>query len=129
MNSSREMTCIVCPNGCMLTVEAGGCEPQVSGALCKKGVEYARMELLNPVRTLATTVKVTGGELPLASVRTVKPIPKALLRQAVELISQITLEAPVAFHQVVFRDLLGTGADVVATREIQKQEGDAPWQT
>jgi CxxC motif-containing protein len=123
MADKREMTCIVCPNGCQLavTVSTEG-QPEVRGALCKKGEEYARAELLNPVRTLTTTVRVSGGELPLVSVRTARPVPKAVMREAAKVLSHVEVAAPIALHQMVVRNLLGTGIEVLATREIRSRK-------
>lgn len=76
----REFTCIMCPLGCDLRAETGQGpernEITVTGNTCKKGKEYAIQELTDPQRNIATSVLVTGGELPLASVRLTRPIPK-----------------------------------------------------
>ena len=74
----REMTCIVCPNGCDLEIQVeDGKVLSVKGALCRRGEAYAEQEITDPRRNIATSVLVDGGELPLASVRLTAPIPKA----------------------------------------------------
>ena len=83
---NKEMTCIVCPNGCTLKLdyeirEGKPVLAKVTGNLCPRGLEYARQELLAPKRTIASSVLVEGGELPLVSVRTgVHPERKNLCR-------------------------------------------------
>ena len=73
----KEITCIVCPNGCEMEVEAeNGTLISVKGNLCPKGETYAKQELINPQRTISTSILIKGGELPLASVRLTKPVPK-----------------------------------------------------
>ena len=66
----RTFTCIVCPNGCEVEAEYSGTQVlSISGNLCPKGAAYVTQELVDPRRTIATSVRVEGGELPLTSVR------------------------------------------------------------
>ena len=74
---TRTFTCIVCPNGCEITAEYEGARVgAITGATCPKGEDYVRQELTDPRRTIATSVPVDGGELPLVSVRLNRPVPK-----------------------------------------------------
>lgn len=118
---TRTMICILCPNSCELTAEAqDGNVLRCVGNQCPKGEEYARQELLAPMRNIATSVEVTGGDLPLCSVRLTGPIPKARIFDAVEAIHRCRLTAPIQAGQVLLTDLLGLGVDVIATRDIAK---------
>ncbi len=114
-----EMICTVCPTGCGLTVDVeNGCVTRVSGNLCKRGHAHAVAEVTRPVRTLTTTVRLCGGDRPLLPVRTNRPVPRERLREIVRLLNGITVSAPVAEGTIVIADVLGTGADVVASRAI-----------
>ncbi len=118
----REFTCIICPNGCDVSVELddNGVIQSIEGHTCKKGEDYVRQELTHPVRTIATSVLVKGGELPLASVRLDAPIPKELIFDAMNEIRKVELEAPVEAGVKVIENLLGTGANVVVTKHVKK---------
>ncbi len=119
----REMVCIVCPNGCDLTVEYQGREVlSVAGGACPKGSDYARQEIVNPERTIASLVRVIGGELPLASVRTSWPIPKDQIFPVMEQIKAVTVTAPAQINQVVIPNVLNTGADIIITKEVAAKE-------
>ena len=73
----RTFTCVVCPNGCEIEAEYEGAQVlSVTGNLCPKGETYVTQELVDPRRTIATSVRVTGGTMPLTSVRLTDPIPK-----------------------------------------------------
>lgn len=117
----REFTCIICPNGCDITVcmEENGTISSVEGHTCKRGEEYVRQELTHPVRTIATSVLVKGGELPLVSVRLDAPIPKELIFEAMKEIRKLTLTAPVEAGVIVIENLLGTGANVITTKHVK----------
>ena len=117
---TREMTCIVCPMGCRLTVTNDGGELTVKGNTCPRGAKYAQQEFTNPMRTVTSSVFVSGGRLPLCSVKTQGVIPKAQIPEALRAIRACRVEAPVGIGDVVIRDICGTGVDLVATRSVEK---------
>ncbi len=122
----KEITCIVCPVGCLMEVIIeDGKVVEVRGNECKRGVDYAHQEAIMPKRTLTTTVRVKGGLLPLAPVKTHLPVPKRKIKAITELIAQVEVEAPVAIDEIIVADVLGTGANIVATRSIPAKVEDA----
>lgn len=113
----KELICIVCPKGCHIKVdEENGYT--VTGNSCEKGAEYGKIELLNPTRTITSTVAVVGGLYPRCPVKTSKPIPKGLILEAMKTLDGLSLQAPVTLGQVVVKDICGTGADFVACRTL-----------
>ena len=115
----RTFTCIVCPNGCEIEAEYEGTNVlSVTGNLCPKGRTYVTQELVDPRRTIASSVRVSGGALPLASVRLTQPIPKDRIFDVMKVINGVELTAPVQIGQVVVRDVLGLGSDVIVTKNI-----------
>ena len=111
-----ELICIVCPKGCHLKVDVETFA--VSGNSCEKGAEYGKTELKNPTRTLTSTVKLKNAALPRCPVRTSAPIPKSKMFDAMAVLEGVTLTAPVKIGQVAVENILGTGADVIVTRNI-----------
>lgn len=112
----KELICITCPKGCRLSVNEQTLE--VTGNGCPRGVEYARKELTNPTRVLTTTVRLEGGALPRLPVKSSRDVPKPMLREIVLALRQITVHSPVHCGDVLVHDILGTGADIVATRSL-----------
>lgn len=117
MANKRELTCIICPLGCRIDVVTGedGLIREISGNSCKRGAAYAKEECLDPKRIVTSTVRVKNSHLPVVPVKTGKPVPKALIMDCMREINRITAVAPVRTGDVLIRDILGTGADVVAT--------------
>lgn len=109
-----ELTCIVCPMGCRLTVEKAGDEIRVSGHTCKRGEKYAIQETTCPMRTLTSLVKVVDGEGPLCPVKTANVIPKALIDEALNAVKAACVEAPVKIGDVIVANIAGTGVDLIA---------------
>ncbi|WDC83680.1 DUF1667 domain-containing protein [Caloramator sp. mosi_1] len=113
----KKMTCISCPLGCQLEVEVGE-NIKVSGNKCKRGEEYAKNEITNPKRIITSTVKVEGGDKPLVSVKTDREIPKDMIFEIMKEINKIKAVAPIQIGDVIIENVLGTGANVVATAKI-----------
>lgn len=115
----KELICIVCPKGCHLKVdEENGC--RVTGNACPRGAVYGREELLNPVRTVTTTMRVENGTGPRVPVKTAMPIPKSRIFEAMRAINAVGAKAPVAVGEVLLPNLLGLGIDVVATKAMAR---------
>lgn len=119
MTEVRELICIGCPLGCPLTVELSDGEVvSVTGNTCPNGDKYARKEVTDPRRTVTSTVKVSGGVLPVVSVKTQQDIPKNKIFDCMKELSTIEIKAPVHIGDVVLENVAGTGVNVVATKEI-----------
>jgi CxxC motif-containing protein len=116
---TSKMICITCPVGCTLEVTHDGSTiTRLVGNSCKKGIGYAQTELTDPRRMVASTVRVQGGLHPLLPVYTATPIPKPLIFDLLSELRRIELKAPVHLGQVVLRNALGTGIDVIASRDM-----------
>lgn len=120
--AQKNLTCIICPLSCPLEVsyteETSLHVTDVKGNTCPRGEQYAKKELLNPTRTLTTTIAVQGGECSLVSVKTEHEIPKDMLFASMEVIRRAVVCAPVTRGDVLIRDLLGTGIGVVACADV-----------
>lgn len=117
MARNTELTCIVCPLGCKLTVhqEDDGSIIEVEGYSCKRGLSYAQTECINPRRVITTTVRIKGGHMPLVPVKTDSPVPKKLIMKCMETINKIEVMAPVKVGDIICENILETGANLVAT--------------
>ncbi len=113
---SKEMTCIVCPLGCHLTLEPEGESFAVSGNKCQRGKKYAIEEMIAPKRVITSTVAVDGGSYPVISVKTQAAVPKELIFEVMEDLSAVMMKAPVQVGDVVIANVRDTGVDVIATR-------------
>ena len=119
----HELTCIVCPVGCRITVEVDGEEIRVSGNQCKRGEAYCRQEVSCPVRTVTSLVAVRGGEHPLCPVKTAQAVPKAKIPEVIAILRSLHAQAPVAMGDVLMHDIAGTGVDLVATADRAADAG------
>lgn len=116
----KSYLCIGCPLGCRLEVEedASGHLVEVRGFSCKRGKEYAAQEHVAPQRLVTTTVAVTGGIHARLPVKSRTPIPKALVLSICRALRAVSVAAPIALGDVICANILDTGIDIVATRDL-----------
>ena len=113
----KNIICVACPMGCGITVEIAdnGDILSVTGNTCKRGDTYARAECTNPVRSLATTVKVDGGIHNVVPCKSAGSLPKDKIMECMEIINKAQAKAPVKLGDILVENILGTGINIVAT--------------
>ncbi len=108
----RELTCIGCPMGCALTVSLEvGKVVSVEGYTCKRGRDYGEKECTNPMRTVTSSIPVTGGAIAMVSVKTASDIPKGKIQECMEAIHTATVQAPVHLGDVILTKHSGYGRE------------------
>ena len=116
----REMICICCPMGCRMTVEKTADGYSVTGNTCPRGKAYAIDEMTAPKRMVTSSVSVENGNYKTVSVKTSVSVPKELIFDSLATLNGVKLVAPVKIGDVVVKNVLGTGADFIATRNVDK---------
>jgi len=118
--SIRELTCIGCPVGCALEVEMDGEKViSVTGNTCKIGEKYGEKECTNPTRVVTSSVLVTGGDSDILPIKTKSDIPKNMIYDCVKALKGVIVKAPVHIGDVVLKNVLGTGVDIIATKNVK----------
>ncbi len=132
--TKRELTCIICPRGCQLSVtmdesaetapkapfgfgslsSSVGEELSVAGNMCPRGKIYAIMECKNPVRTVTTTARTSDGGV--VAVKTESPIPKDKMMECMALINSCVVELPVRVGDVILEDVFGSSVVVTQNK-------------
>lgn len=118
----KEMYCINCPNGCLLTVKLGEDKEilSVDGNMCPKGLSYAEDEINDPKRMLTSVVSVEGSNHPMLAVISDGALPKKYLEDAVKSLRKVHVEDPVKSGDIIVEDIMGTGVNIVAAQSIGK---------
>jgi CxxC motif-containing protein len=113
-----EIICVACPKGCRLEIRKIDGEIIVANEGCKRGREYAISEITDPRRMVATTVNIDKGSHPLLPVYTASPFPKGRITELLAALRSVCVTAPVHVNQIILANALGTGIDVIASRDI-----------
>jgi CxxC motif-containing protein len=117
----RNLTCIVCPIGCSLTVnEDSNGNLSVTGNRCLRGGAYAMEEIRAPKRTVTATCQIDkeAASVKRVPVKTASPCPKEKIPALLEDIYKLKITLPVKTGDVLINDWKGEGINVVATRTI-----------
>ena len=116
---TKVMNCIMCPLGCELTVTLeDGVFTSVTGNTCPRGAKYAQDEVTAPKRMLTSTVAVEGGLLPLLPVVSASVLPKERILDCAAYLRGVKVTAPVKTGDVVVKNILGLGVDIIASRDM-----------
>ncbi len=121
MRETKNLTCISCPLGCQLEVVVeDGKIVQIANYSCIRGKEYAEKEVLSPKRTITSILPVAGGDVPMVSVKTSEPIPKAKIGDCMRLLKDLKIVAPIEIGDVILANICDTGSDIVATKRVKR---------
>ena len=118
---NREFICIRCPKGCIIHTEYdedSGEIISVEGNGCPRGREYVIGELTCPKRPLTTTVRIEGGINRVIPVMTSCEIDKGMLFPVMKELAGVTVKAPVKRGDILVKNILATGADIIAQTDM-----------
>ncbi len=118
----KEVMCVICPNSCRMKVweDPDTEEIMVEGNKCPRGKTYGVQEYKNPTRMLITTMRILGASHPVIPIHSKGEIPKSMIFNAMRVVNDSYCKAPVKMDDVLIEDLLDTGIDVVASRDMDK---------
>jgi CxxC motif-containing protein len=121
---SKELICIVCPNGCEVRAKIDEEGPdlkvlEIEGCTCEKGEDWVVQELTNPMRTIASSIPMDQGNFKLVSVRTDSPIPLEKIMDVMTEIKKIKAKAPISIGDILIHNPAGTPCNIIATRHVE----------
>lgn len=120
----KDITCIVCPRGCRMTVNNIDGQYIVEGNSCIRGSKYGIDEVTNPRRVITSTVRLNGSYLNMLPVKTAGSIPKDMVFDIMKVLSEITVTTPINVGDVIVKNVLDTGVDIVSTKTMMNTADD-----
>lgn len=113
----KELICIMCPKGCHLKVDD---DLNVTGNSCPRGAAYGKQEVIDPRRYLTSTVRLESKNYTRLPVISSGDLPKDKVSEVVKYLDSVVVKAPIKVKDVVVKDVLGLGVDILATRTIKE---------
>jgi CxxC motif-containing protein len=113
--------CTTCPSECQIRVCQNDHEIiKIEGNKCKRGIKFAEKEMIDPVRTLTSTVIYKRGvmEIPVP-VKTSGPIALRNMKAAMQQIKASRLDQPCKLGDVIITDICGSGVDLLACKTVK----------
>jgi len=119
----KELICISCPIGCMLTVEYDEDKRdydsiKVSGNLCPKGEIYGKEEILAPKRVVTATASIESRIQKRLPLKTIEAIDKDLIFDLLKEIYSLKLKPPIKIGDTIIKNFKKSGVDIVATANL-----------
>lgn len=114
----KKLVCIVCPNSCELEITQDENGISVRGNKCKRGVQFAADEMTAPKRTISSVVKTAFKSVPVLPVRVSAEIPKDKIFDVMNEINHVTLKKRVKRGEVIIKNVLSLGVDIIATSDV-----------
>lgn len=112
----KNLTCIMCPIGCQITVDvAADGSMSVTGNTCKRGEVYAKQEVTSPQRVVTALFPLSGGGV--VPCKTKGTVPKDRIFDVLKEIQAHKTTVPVSVGQVLIENVLGLGVEIVATAD------------
>jgi CxxC motif-containing protein len=118
----KQITCIICPIGCRVTIDVVNGEYSFFGNKCARGLEFVKNEMISPVRSLTTTVRTSFPQMPVLPVRTNGEVPKEKIKEIIRELSKVVITEKISIGEIVAANILGTGCDIIAASDILKEE-------
>lgn len=115
----KELTCIICPNGCRLLIDD---DLNVTGNLCIRGKDFAINEIKDPRRTVTSTCKTAFKEVPVVAVKTDGEIRKDDILKVIEEINKIVIDKRMSIGEVVINNVLNSGVNIVLSSNALMEE-------
>jgi CxxC motif-containing protein len=113
-----ELICIVCPNGCHLTVDRTPEGLVVSGNKCIRGEQYGKDEMTDPRRVVTAVARTTDPGHPCIPVKSDRGVPRAQINAVLRKIYACRIDLPVTRGAVCLENCCGTGVSILFTRSL-----------
>ena len=115
----RELVCIVCPNGCRLSIDD---DLNVTGNLCPRGKEFALNEIQHPKRSVTSTCKTVFKEVPVIAVKTDGEVNKEDVQKVIQEINKVTINSKMKIGDTVIKSILDSGVNIVISSNALMEE-------
>lgn len=118
---NKKLTCISCPEGCVLEIIADRDRiSSISGNKCKKGLSFAENEIFSPTRILTSTVTIDSEDYHRLPVRSSIAVPKKDIFKIIEELKKVKLKAPVSMGEIILKINNGSQISIIASMTIEK---------
>ena len=116
----KEVICDKCNKKCVLGIDKYKGKTEIVGNLCDLGIEYGDFEINNNKDILTTLVRIKGSKNTVVPVKSTKPLDKTSWIECSKALSRIYVGAPIKQGDIVCKNILNTGVDIVCTKNMNR---------
>ncbi len=123
-SAGGELTCIICPIGCRMTVQQAEKDGalKIEGNRCKRGVAYAQEEFSDPRRIVTATCSLDNAAIRRLPVKSSAGVPIDMIPAFLNELYALRISAPVRAGQILSSNLAGSGADLIAGVSVDPEK-------
>jgi len=110
--------CNKCKNNCSIEIVNINSHAYYSGYKCSKGLSDAKSHLNQEDKILTARAILTNAKMSTIPVRTTDKIPFSLIPDAIKIIENTKVKAPIEKGTVIIENILDTGINVVTLRKV-----------
>lgn len=114
----RKIQCKVCNLGCNIKIDKINDEFQIIGNRCNRGKEFVLKTIEEPDRIITGRALLKNGSMSRVPVKSTDIIPSELIDEIMEIIKETVVYAPVNKGDIVIKNVLNTGVDIVTQRKV-----------
>lgn len=116
-----ETICRECDKKCILKLEEYVGEIEVTGNKCIKGIDYGKKYTNNKKGIFTTIVRIKGADCTVIPVKSSDIIEKDKWIALSRALCRIYVGAPVKAGDVICKNILNTGIDIISSRTVNKK--------
>ena len=116
----KQTVCNKCEEYCVIDVNTEDEIIEVIGNKCNEGIEFIDNEFDNTKEIYTSLVRIKNSEVRVVSVKSSQPIDKALFIKCSKALSRINVGAPIKIGDVVCKNLLNLGVDIICTKNVYR---------
>lgn len=117
----KQMVCSGCNKTCLLEVDKINKNVIISGNSCDNGIIVANKVINNNADIFTSLVRLKSSKTcNVVSVKSTRPIDKCLWIECSKALSRLYVGTPIKIGDIICKNILNTGVDIVCTKNIYK---------
>lgn len=116
------MVCNKCEKYCILELKNDDEFAEYFGSNCNKDISIKEIEMRSNKAILTSLVRIKGAEVKVVPVKSSKTIDKSLFMKCSRALSRINVGAPIRIGDIVCKNLLNLGVDIICTKNIDRSD-------
>ena len=119
---AKNMVCNKCEKYCILELRNDDEYTEYFGSSCSKKLDFKEVEMESSKDILTSLVRIKGADVKVVPVKSSKTIDKSLFMKCSRALSRINVGAPIRIGDIVCKNLLNLGVDIICTKNIDRSD-------
>jgi len=95
---------------------------KINNHLCNKKDNLTKLNIDSKCDIFTTVVRIKGSDCNVVPVKSSRPLNKSLWLECSKVLSRIHVGAPIKLGDIICKNILNTGVDIICTKSIDKRK-------